>query len=421
VAIQKPYGISLNGVTIDASEANTISWSTSGDISTAFAINIYKNFDGTLAWSLPKTNSYAISYNLPSGSLINGIEYKVQVTIYNSNNNSSTSDFYIFQTSSRPVVTVPTIGTVNSQSYLFTASYSQAESVSLKSWIAYLYDSNQNLINQSPLTITSTLEYLFGGLNSGKTYYVEFQSTSNKGLTGTSGKISFTTSFTQPNLTTNIIASNVENAGVNLSWYVTQITGTSTNANFVGGEKLDVTNGSATFNQGFSIENDFTLKLWIESVTNYQFTTNTDVIVSNTVPSNINAIWIVDSTKTTPQSTSFVESNVAPTNTNNLWIVNSSQTTPRNLGAIIDTTQPTDTTLVWVNSFNPKNGDFELLRLVGNNGTITLEYFNGAFNLFTIVGGVKTLLETYAVNGNSYYLYIQQIGDAFNLSAQALT
>jgi hypothetical protein len=422
MAIQKPYNISLSGKTIDSAEINRISWSTSGDTQVAYSINIYKNSDGTLAWSLPKTNSYSLYYDLTSGNLINGLEYKTQITVYDSNNNSAVSDFCIFQTSSRPVVTVSPIGTVAAQSNVFSATYSQGQSISLRSWIAYLYDSSQSLIDQSPITTTTPLSYTFTGLNTGKVYYIEFFATSSLGLTGTSGKVSFTTSFAQPNLSSNIVATNVDNAGINLSWYVNQITGTSTSTTYINNEKLDVTSGNVTFDKGFTIDQDFTLKLWIDTVTNVQFSDTTDVVVSASQPTNnVNTIWLVDSSKTTPQSISFVSSYTTPINITNLWVVDSTQTTEQTLGVNVDTTQPSNTSVVWVNTINPKNGDFELLRLIGNNGLITLEYTNGAFNLFTIINGVKILASTYTVAGNSYYLYIQQTGSTLNLSAQALS
>jgi hypothetical protein len=253
-------------------------------------------------------------------------------------------------------------------------------------------------------------------------YYIEFFATSSLGLTGTSGKVSFTTSFAQPNLSSNIVATNVDNAGINLSWYVNQITGTSTSTTYINNEKLDVTSGNVTFDKGFTIDQDFTLKLWIDTVTNVQFSDTTDVVVSASQPTNnVNTIWLVDSSKTTPQSISFVSSYTTPINITNLWVVDSTQTTEQTLGVNVDTTQPSNTSVVWVNTINPKNGDFELLRLIGNNGLITLEYTNGAFNLFTIINGVKILASTYTVAGNSYYLYIQQTGSTLNLSAQALS
>ncbi|MGG1663098.1 hypothetical protein ACIFQN_27580, partial [Brevibacillus sp. NRS-1366] len=139
--LQKPYNlIPTGGVAVDAKENNVISWSVSGDIQTAFEIKIYDNTNNTLSWSLPKTSSYSLKYSLPSSTLTNGKEYKWQVIIYNEANKSIASDFHVFQTSSRPTITVNQIPTVAAPSYMFTANYSQKEGILIRSWQALLYD-----------------------------------------------------------------------------------------------------------------------------------------------------------------------------------------------------------------------------------------------------------------------------------------
>jgi hypothetical protein len=271
VAIQRPYNINIRGTTIDTMESNTIKWSVSGSVQTSFSIKIYKNSDNSLVYDVPETNSFTPEYTIPPNSLQNGLEYKINVTVYDEGNFSATSDSEIFQTSGRPVVSAQTIGTVRNSSYNFQADYIQTENVGLKSYIVFLYDSNLNLVSKSDMMTTTPLEHMFTGLISEKDYYVEFQATSNKGLTGTSGKIKFDVLYTQPVVNVNLQASNVENAGIELSWNVIQIImKTSGTTAFIDNEKLDVQNGKVYADEGFSLDKDFTLQIWIEKPENKQ-------------------------------------------------------------------------------------------------------------------------------------------------------
>ena len=272
MAIQKPYNLSLSGQTIDGNEINVLSWKVSGSISVAFSISVLKNSDNSLVWSLPKTSSYATQYSIPAGSIPNGNEYKLSVTVWDDTGASAVSDYIIFQTSSRPTVVVNTIGTVSSPSYTFSAVYTQNELIPIRSWIAYLYDLNGNKLLDSGIQTSSTLSWLVNNLQSEKSYYVEFQVTSNKGLTGSSGKILFNVLYTAPQVNVSLTAENVENAGIKLSMYVIQIIGIAEPSPpiYLNNTKIDLTaNGSRMyFQNGFSLEKDFTLKLWIENPAN---------------------------------------------------------------------------------------------------------------------------------------------------------
>lgn len=268
MSIQKPYSlVPSNGLTLDGNEPIAFSWTNSGDIQYSFKLYVYDNDTGTLVYSVPKTTTFTTKFTLPPSTLTNGKEYKWNVTVYNQTDQSATSDFALFQTSSRPVVTITSFGTIGAISYTFNASYSQTESSAIRTWIAYLYNENKNLLSDSGLQTTSTLSYQVTNLESGMDYYIEFQATSNKNLTGTTGLIPVSVQYQKQNLDLNLTARNVENAGIELSWFVVSIVGRIEGTGiFVDSEKLDVTDGKCIFDEGVSISSDFTLKMWIENV-----------------------------------------------------------------------------------------------------------------------------------------------------------
>jgi uncharacterized protein YjfI (DUF2170 family) len=268
--IQKPYNLSLKGQTVDGKESNIISWMVTGAIQSSFSIDIIRNSDNSSVWSLARTYSYSTKYTLPNNILTNGLEYKISVTVWDDKNTTATSDWEVFQTSSRPIVTLSSIGLVSSPSYNFQANYSQLESIGIKSFTVFLYDSKGNLVNTSGILTTSdiSLSFIFSNLISEKTYQVEFQATSNKGLLGTSGKISFDVLYTQPTINVNLTAENTDDAGINISWNVIQIIGNTDCSPplYINNNKIDLRNCRVWFSEGFSIVGNFSLKVWIDSL-----------------------------------------------------------------------------------------------------------------------------------------------------------
>jgi hypothetical protein len=270
MALQKPYNLSISGKTIDATEDNKFTWSVSGDVQTSYKVDIYNNSTNVIAHTSGIVTSYSLTYTIPKNVLTNGNEYRVIVTIYNISNASQSSDAVIFQTSGRPVVTVDTIGTVSNFSNTFTASFTQSESVPLQSWNVNLYNSDKELIDHSDIMIELPMEYLFSNLETEKSYFIEFQVTSEKGLIGTTGLVAFDCFYFRPKQNLNLISKNIENAGIELSWFIRQILGKSNDSyNWVNNDHVNIRDGGKIwFDEGFSIDQDFSLKVWLQGVEN---------------------------------------------------------------------------------------------------------------------------------------------------------
>lgn len=275
MAIQKPYGVSIKNQIIDASQAYTIKWKTSGDTSSSFSIDVFKNIDGSSAWSLPRNYSFANSYTIPAQFVPNGWDYKLRVTVYDAIGNLAHSDYVIFTASSSPTITVDPIDTVTNHSYLFTGHYFQAENELLQSYTVNLYDSNKGLVGTSGILTDGLVQYLFDLLVTGFTYYVEFIVVSTKGLSTSSGLISFNVNYINPYLNMKLQGENIpDSAGIQLSWETIQIIGkTTSDPVYLNNEELDVVYGKVYFDEGFSIDNNFNLKMWFK-----EMITNVDLI-----------------------------------------------------------------------------------------------------------------------------------------------
>lgn len=272
--IQKPYNIivngqAVNGNTIDGKLSNVFTWSSSGGISTAFQVQIYNNSNNQLLFSSGVVTTYALAYTMPPNSILNGLQLQVTITAYDGLGNSATSNYQIFQTSSTPVVTLAALpNPIPSQNYTFSATYSQAENVPMASYIVYLYDANNNLLGQSSVLSAPPLQYTFEGLQSATSYQVEIEATSNLNMTGSTGLVAFTVEFTQPVANAVFTATSDDDAGsIQLSWSVYQLIGSTDivgNINYVNNDSVNLTGGNNIWwNNGLSITDDFTLKMWI--------------------------------------------------------------------------------------------------------------------------------------------------------------
>jgi hypothetical protein len=422
MAIQKPFSISLTGVTIDGAENNIITWKVSGATQTSFSISILNNTTLVSAFSLVQTTSSISSYTLPALSLTNGIEYKIAITVWDAGANTATSDYVVFQTSSRPVVTVDTIGTVSNQSNNFTATYTQSESVAIKSWISYLYNSSEVKINQSVLQSATPIEHIYNNLLTGNTYYVEFQATSNKGLIGTSGLISFSVSYSSPTFNTGLVLTNTENAGINVSWEARQILGISENSTFIDDEKLDTTSGRVYFNNGFTIDDDFTLKSWFESVSDVEISEDPELIWHDTSPTNINSVWLDDATKGVEAVTDIVIKSTAPADTTLLWIQDVGFGVETPIDLYIDESTPLTTSYLWADTIAPDGRLNQIMILQGDEGELTIEYYNGSFHLvFYNLIDERSVIDSVVASGSVFYVYVQQISGVFTISVEVIS
>ena len=425
MSIQIPFNLTpKGGVAIDCNEDNIFRWSVSGAIQTHFSLEFRNNATDAVLHTIAKTPGYSHSYTLPSSTIANGLEIKYKLQVWDENNNTATSDWEIFQSSSRPTVTVisPTeFSTVESQSYLFEASYSQTELVDLSTWQFFLYDSSQIKIVQSDLQTEETLEYLYDGLQSNETYFIEFQATSEKGLTGTSGLIEFTTQFIQPQMLSELQAENVDNAGIKLQWQVIQIIGNGENHSFIEDEKVDVTEGKVWFDQGFNIDNNFTLKVWLEAVQDTTFIINpmSSIIISDTAPANNDVIWLYDSSISTPQELTVVMSDTSLVGGNYLWLENPEVASSQTLGVLIDIHKPENINVLWFDLM--ANMDkIRLIKLRNNKDElIELVVYNEEFRLLKN-GKLIDSLDIYVNDSTKYYIYIQQIEDSLVLGGEVI-
>ena len=271
MAILKPSNISPTSAQ-DASKSITFSWQNLGDRQYYYQIQIYNNSTSELAYDSTKIASLNAFYILPESILINGTTYKYQITVWNQLEEFVSSVWMVFKCSSAPIVNFTNLNLgseILNSSYLFQGVYSQAEDIPIRSWNMILYDINDYIIGTTGVQYSDVIEYEFSGLNNEANYQVELQVRSQDDLIATTGKIPFYCRYEVPASTITLQAENVaEKAATRLSWRVTQIIGNVLQGeiSYIDGEKIDLTSGIISFQEGLPNFRDFSLKLWIDWV-----------------------------------------------------------------------------------------------------------------------------------------------------------
>lgn len=420
--ILKPSQISPNGTALDNASQFTISWVNKGDRSTAYQIKFYKLSDNSLIYDTTKITTLNSFHVVPINTLTAGTEYKYNIQVWNSLNETATSEWATVKASSTPLGTFTNLsGTIGNANYTFSGSYSQAQGVGLKTWQMILYNVYDEIIGDSGLIYSETIEHEFSGLDNGNTYKIELQVRSQDNLLATTGKLSFQVSFDVPKTAVALTANKIEAlAGVELLWSVTQILGKSDSSTYINNEALDVRNGKKVyFDEGFTIQNNFTLELWLESVTNYTFNINSNMAVKSyqTAPADTTVFWIDNSSQTTELPLTVVRGSQVPTDPNVLWIEDINQPINTTLTVIADVYTPVTTNNLWIDLSDGVNINLDIVKMKNNsNEEISIRYFNGKFHLYKN----DELIDSVTVSSTKYYLYIQQIGEDLVLHAEAI-
>lgn len=216
--------------------------------------------------------SFQFKHTLPSNSLTNGVQYRAKVRTYDINNNfSQFSDWAVFWAFSSPTVTIPTLdsGTVNNHTVLLEGSYVQNEGELLQSYRYLLYDQNERLLAASVEKFDGLLTHQFAGLMNDTNYKAELRIITANRMESSSGLIPFHTDYIQPQLTSVLTLRNIEeNANIKISANIIQIIGEigEGTIDYIDGDWIDLRNGMIYFQDGFSVDKDFSVKIWLKNI-----------------------------------------------------------------------------------------------------------------------------------------------------------
>ena len=196
----------------DATFDNTISFTVSGGDQVVANRLIIKNNNTLQTVYNEVIESYNFNHTIPANTLTNGLYYVAYIKTYGVNDNiqdenagsqlSSPVPFYCYSTPVLSWDNQPIGSVIETSTFVFHFSYSQAQGEQLYSYVINLYDQSQTLVNTSGIKYVSTsvlnIEYEINGLLNDNTYYIEMNGSTINNTQVSTGKISFSVTYYEP-------------------------------------------------------------------------------------------------------------------------------------------------------------------------------------------------------------------------------
>lgn len=250
----------------DANFDKEISFSWKGFQSYSNRIIIYNNetlaviFDETI-----KTMTY--THTIPRNTLENGKTYIIQCQILDSyGNESELSNKYYFKTYTTPQFSFDNIidgETIATSSCSTTVFYFQLESEPLSHFQFLLYDSSKNLISQTNENYeTDNISNIYKGLTTETIYYIRCIGLTKNGISVDTGFLKIYVNYgIKHNYARIYVENDSRTGGIT---YRTNINSIEPNGDeeyeYIDG-KINVTDKTLVYKEGFKINGDFTLKI----------------------------------------------------------------------------------------------------------------------------------------------------------------
>lgn len=274
MSLYEPLNMLPKNETRDMTLSQVFSASVQGSQITDYQLKIYNNDTNGLLYDSTKLplspdlyNGETLNHTVPiTGGIATIRNLKWTLQVWN-NSETVTSRENFFENYSTPTATITVPATITTQSYEFTCVYTQSQSLSVESYIFYLYDEDGVLIEETEVYYSGSLKHTFDGFVDGNTYGVKCAVTNVKNVVVESDIEYFEVDYVQPSINIIPIVENLEDLGtIKLSWAgvydnVGVDTGTISYIDDyidIGNKALQVNNSSNVVWSDLKINNEFT-------------------------------------------------------------------------------------------------------------------------------------------------------------------
>lgn len=241
-----------------------ISWT--GNRAYKNRIVIYDN--DTLAVVFDETiTSFSLTHTIPAYTLQNGIKYVIQCQVFDEEDIASAlSDklaFYTFETPEFRFTNIPEGNKISAASFTASLVYASPDWENISTYRFYLYDaSKRQLLQSNSFYDDENIGYTYRGLENDTVYYIRSIGTTVNGMPLDTGYVQIYVKYENPNTYARIYATNDPingciRYGTNL--IIIQYNGTES-FEYENG-MIDLTDKTLYYDEGFLIEDDFTLIL----------------------------------------------------------------------------------------------------------------------------------------------------------------
>lgn len=210
-------------------------------------LEVYDNSTSTLVYT-NETTSFLLKNIITASSLSNGTTYYCRLRVrFSDNTYSEWSSNVVFQCLSTPSISINISSgqIIQNSNYEVVVTYSQAQNEELNEWKLILYDSESvELLSTDYIYATSSMNYNLTGLENAKQYQIEIQYITVHGMTGTTGKITFSVEYVQPSTFVTTEVENICNEGqVRIKSNLISVDGTAspTPPTYIDDKEVDLT------------------------------------------------------------------------------------------------------------------------------------------------------------------------------------
>ena len=214
-------------------------------------------------------SSYDLKHTIPASAhaLTNGKKYIIQAQVYDEENiPSALSDKVLFYTFEKPDFYFNNIlenKEITSASFSASVYYFSSDWENISSYNFYLYDATKKvLLESSVLNDDANINYTYRGLENNTVYYIRCVGVTVNGMPLDTGYVEISVKYENPNSYARIYTTALPSQGcvqVSSNLIIIQYNGTD-DFQYENG-MIDLRDKTLYYNEGFLIEDDFTLLL----------------------------------------------------------------------------------------------------------------------------------------------------------------
>lgn len=273
----------------------------------ANTLTIKDNATLTTVYSATQT-TFKFIHTLPANTLTNGTYYQATLTTKDAQGNvsnvSAPIQFYCYSQPSFAISNMPSSNVVRNSSFAFEVTYNQAEGETLNEYIFNLYSASGALVSTSGAMYNTSAElplvvsYLFSGFEDNASYSIEVNGITANGTQITTGRISFTTDYTKPDMFSFLfLTNNCKGGYITFKSNIIGINGISNPEipTYIDNKEIDLreTGSYVEWVKGYTVTDNWTMRLWSRD-----FTPNSEIFrFSNTDGDIITIEYHVDETQ----------------------------------------------------------------------------------------------------------------------------
>ena len=247
-----------------------------GSQAVANTLTIKNNVTLSTVYSATQT-TFKFEHILPANTLTNGTYYQATLTTKDAQGNESSPSapiqFYCYSQPMFEISNMPSGNVITNSSYAFTVTYNQAQGEILNAYVFNLYSASGALISTSntmyntDTSLPLNVSYLFSGFEDKASYSIEVTGVTTNGTQITTGRISFTTNYTKPDMFSFLfLTNNCKGGYITIKSNIIGINGISNpeTPTYIDNKEIDLREASSYVEwvEGYTVTDNWSMRLW---------------------------------------------------------------------------------------------------------------------------------------------------------------